>query len=177
MLAGLAAATLGSTLSSAARGAAANAASTRPAQHTNPAAINSVARRALMTSDLLYLTPLHKSGKESRCHAEVWFVERAGVVYIVTADKAWRARAINIGLPRARIWVGDFGPWQKATERFRSAPTFVGQGARVTDASEITSVLDLYGDKYRLQWLLWKGRFRDGLKSGSRVMLRYTAAS
>ena len=129
---------------------------------------------ALQASDVVYLTPLHKSGKESLCHAEIWFVQNSGVVYVVTANTAWRAKAIARGVGRARIWAGDFGNWKKADGRFRAAPNYVAKGARVTDPKEIERVLDLYGSKYRVQWLLWSGRFHAGLKDGSRVMLRYT---
>ena len=129
---------------------------------------------ALESSGLIYLSPLHKSGKESRCHAEIWFVQKNGVVYVVTANTAWRAKAITRGLDRARVWAGDVGPVKSAGDRYRSAPMFVAKGAQVTDAKEIESVLDLYGSKYRVSWLLWSSRFHNGLKDGSRVMLRYT---
>ena len=54
-------------------------------------------------SALVYLTPLHRSGKESTCHAEVWFVYFEGAFYVVTASDAWRARAVRAGLDRARL--------------------------------------------------------------------------
>ena len=58
---------------------------------------------ALESSGLIYLSPLHKSGKESRCHAEIWFVQKNGVVYVVTANTAWRAKAITRGLSGLRV--------------------------------------------------------------------------
>ena len=129
---------------------------------------------ALQSSDLVYLTPLHKNGKESRCHAEVWFVQKSGVVYVVTANNAWRAKALGRGLQRAQLWVGDFGNWKSAGDRFRTAPGFMATGTRITDQKEIASVLDLYSNKYRIQWLLWSSKFHNGLRDGTRVMLRYT---
>lgn len=141
------------------------------AKPTTPAA---TLQAALESSDLIYLSPLHKSGKESRCHAEIWFVQKSGVVYVVTANTAWRAKAISRGLDRARLWAGDVGPVKGAGDCYRNAPMFVAKGAHVTDAKEIESVLDLYGSKYRVSWLLWSSKFHNGLKDGSRVMLRYT---
>ena len=150
-----------------------------PASWSAPAALakpTPALLTALAASPVVYLTPLRRNGSESRCHAEVWFVARGATVYVVTANTAWRATAIGQGMNRARLWAGDFGNWKQAGGKFRAAPGFVASGARVTDAKEIDQALDLYGSKYRVQWLLWSGRFHNGLKDGSRVMLRYTQA-
>jgi hypothetical protein len=128
---------------------------------------------ALAGSDLVYITPLRSNGEESKCHAEIWFTFDGQDLFVVTASDAWRARAIERGLTRARIWIGDFGNWKRAEERYRSAPELEAVGETVSDARERARVLDLYGDKYTLQWIVWGPRFRNALKDGTRTMIRY----
>lgn len=135
------------------------------------------ANKALEHSDLVYITPLKRDGSESRCHAEVWFVFDGHDVFVVTAAKAWRSRAIANGLNHARLWVGEYGNWQRANGKFRQAPELLAVAATVDDKAEQGRVLDLYGDKYRLEWMVWGPRFKDGLADGSRVMLRYSPLS
>ena len=94
-------------------------------------------------------------------------------MFVVTASDAWRTRAIRQGLTGARIWVGEFGNWKESEERYRSVPGFDSIGEIETDPGEHERVLDLYGDKYTLQWIVWGPRFRNALKAGSRTMLRY----
>jgi hypothetical protein len=133
-------------------------------------------RSALDDSDLIYITPLKGDGSESRCHAEVWFAFDGTNVYVVTSSAAWRARNIRAGRTQARAWVGEFGNWQRANEAYRAAPELLATGSIVTDAAEQTRVLELLGDKYSLQWLVWGPRFRNGIADGSRVMLQYAPA-
>ena len=133
-------------------------------------------RAALIESGLVYLTPLKSDGAESACHAEIWFAFDGNDLYLVTAADAWRARAIANGLDQARIWVGDFGNWKKAGDRFREAPELMASGTVVSDEAGIEHGLKLLGDKYSVEWVVWGPRFRGGLAEGSRVMLRYTPA-
>jgi hypothetical protein len=128
---------------------------------------------AMTESDLVYLTPLRMDGKESRCQAEVWFAADGADICVVTATGAWRARAVRNGLTRARVWVGDVGVWTQADGRYRSLPQLETTGSLITDEAERERVLELFGKKYPVSWVLWGGRFRDGLADGSRVMLRY----
>jgi hypothetical protein len=138
------------------------------------AALSDAARQALADSDLVYITPLKRNGAESHCHAEVWFAYDGHDLFVVTASTAWRSRAIAEGLPQARLWVGDYGNWQKADGRYRQAPELTAVGAGVADTAEQSRVLALFGDKYRLEWIVWGPRFKNGLADGSRVMLRYS---
>jgi hypothetical protein len=130
-------------------------------------------RAALGESDLVYITAL-KGDVEGRCHAEVWFVHLDGVPWVVTDAKSWRVRAIRAGNDRVRMWVGDFGVWKDAGDRYRQAPSLVARGSIVADAAMHERVLEAFGDKYTLEWLVWRSRFRDGLADGSRLLLRYT---
>jgi hypothetical protein len=74
------------------------------------------------------------------------------------------------------MWVGEFGVWQRATDAFRKAPELTATGAHVTDAATQSQVLDRFGSKYKAEWSSWGPKFRNGLKDGSRVMLRYSPA-
>jgi len=130
--------------------------------------------QALGSSALIYITPLKKTGSESKCHAEVWFVYDGANIYVVTSSSAWRAKAIGSGLTGAQMWVGEFGVWKDANDAYRSAPKLIANGAKVDDAATQARILDAFGTKYRPEWPKWGLRFRDGLKDGSRVMLRYT---
>ena len=138
------------------------------------AAISDPAADALRESDRVYITPLKNGGAESACHAEVWFAFDGASVFVVTSSKAWRARAVTLGLNQARLWVGEYGEWKDAKEAYRKAPELLATAAFVGDPAAQTQVLDLFGHKYHLEWLLWGPRFRNGLKDGSRVMLQYT---
>ncbi len=133
-------------------------------------------RKRLNESDIIYITPLKKGGAESTCHAEVWFVYDAGVIYVVTSSKAWRARAVGLGLDRARMWVGEFGTWKDSNEAYRKAPELNATAALIDDAATHEHALGVFGKKYYLEWLVWGPRFKNGLADGSRVLLRYTPA-
>lgn len=130
-------------------------------------------RQAMADTDVFYLTPLKSDGSESRCQAEIWFVADDNAAYVVTDSGAWRARAVRQGLTRARIWVGDVGVWTRSDGAYRDLPMLETSASLVDDSAEHTRILDLMGDKFSLEWLIWGPRFRNGLAEGSRVMLRY----
>lgn len=145
------------------------------AGHRVPAvfADSSPAVAALDRSALIYLTPVVSGGAESACKAEVWFVHHEGAIYVVTQADAWRAEALRRGFNRARIWIGEFGPWKSAGNRYRSAPYLEITGGVESDSAVHGAMLPLFGKKYASEWGTWGPRFRDGLASGKRVMLRY----
>lgn len=143
------------------------------AAHVRAAALSETALQALAKSDVVYLTPLKQDASESRCHAEVWFVFDGTDVFVVTSSSAWRAKAIQRGWNRARMWVGEFGNWTNAKNAFRKAPELVATGTLITDADKQKQVLDRFGDKYHLEWIVYGPKFRNGIKDGSRVMLQY----
>jgi hypothetical protein len=127
------------------------------------------------TSDLIYLTPIRSNGAESRCQAEIWFAALDDALYVVTSSDAWRARAIvDRGLTDTRIWVGDVGQWQDTDGKYRELPSLMATGSQVTDQAVQEAVLEVMGSKYRMSWLLWGPRFRNGLADGKRVMLKYS---
>jgi hypothetical protein len=133
--------------------------------------------QAIEESDLIYLTPLKSDGSESRCQGEVWFARHEADLFVVTSSDAWRARAVERGLTRTRVWVGDVGVWSSSGGRYRTLPKVGADASIVTEADVHDAVLDVMGDKYRMSWLVWGPRFRSGLADGSRVMLRYRPAA
>lgn len=139
--------------------------------------LSEAARRGIAASPLIYVSPLRSDGSESVCHAEVWFVPDGADLLVVTTHDRWRAVAVRRGLDRARIWVGDFGPWAKSNGAFKSGPTFLANGVLVSkDAPEVERALKAFGAKYPDDWEKYGPRFRNGLEDGSRVMLRYRPA-
>jgi len=130
-------------------------------------------QQSIDSSDLIYLTPIRNNGKESSCQAEVWFVPDGTDLYIVTAAEAWRAQAVKQGLTQARIWIGDLGQWRGTKGKYKTLPKMEATATLITSAAEHKNILDGFGKKYPMSWLVYESRFRDGLADGSRVMLRY----
>lgn len=132
---------------------------------------------ALAKSKLVYISPLKSNGNESACHAEVWFGWIDGSVVINTSPERWKARAVKQGLERARIWVGDFGPWKRMlgkNERFRKGPRFDAKAEIVKDDALIDDLLKEYDEKYPEEIVSWRDKMRSGYFDGSRVLIRYT---
>jgi len=127
------------------------------------------------SSRLIYLTPIRSDGRESRCQAEIWFVQDAQDLYVVTAQDAWRAEAVRRGLTGARIWVGDVGTWSRGGKH-TTLPMLDASASQVGNRGTHERILALFGKKYTSEWSTWGPRFKDGLEEGSRVMLRYRVA-
>ena len=132
---------------------------------------------ALDKSALIYLTPILSNGDESTCHGEVWFVHHNKEIFVVTQQDAWRAQAVRQGLNTAAIWIGEFGVWKSAKNKYRSAPYLRISGQLETNAEVHADILEKFGKKYADEWGSWGPRFRKGLADGSRVMLRYQPES
>ena len=141
------------------------------------ATLSEAAREALGRSPLVYVSPLRRDGQESRCHAEVWFAGDGADALVVTSAKAWRARAIRLGLTRARLWVGSHGEWDRSgkTHAFRESPTFLAEASLEGSQTMHDRALVLFGSKYTREWSDWGPRFKNGLADGSRVLIRYRA--
>ena len=127
----------------------------------------------LTASDLVYLSPIKSNGKESACQAEIWFAYDGVHIYVCTDTDSWRATAPKLGLEMTRIWVGDLGQWQDANGEYKNLPSLMAKASIESSDQEQARVLELFGDKYRLSWLVWGRRFRKGLANGSRTMLKY----
>jgi hypothetical protein len=127
-------------------------------------------------SEFAYITPRTSDGGESSCHGEVWYGWLDGGVVIITSAASWKARALERGLPDARIWVGNHGRWKGLifhNEDFRKAASFEASGAVVRDGELLTRLLALYESKYPAEIADWRERMRSGFADGSRVLIRY----
>jgi hypothetical protein len=137
--------------------------------------VSKAAQAAIKTSELIYITPIKSDGKESSCHAEVWFYADGADLLVVTKPELWRSQAIERGLDRARIWVGDHGVWKRSNDAFRNAPSFLAQAEHSSsDAEAVGRTLKAMSAKYADDgWSTYGPRFEQGLADGSRVLLRY----
>ena len=143
-----------------------------PAPGTPPTAL-------LDGSPYVYISPLRSDGKESSCHAELWYAWLDESVIVTVARDRWKARALAQGLTDARIWVGDHGRWNglfgRHNEAFREAPNFMAQVEKVEDPKMIDRLLAAYEKKYPHEIASWRDKMRSGNADGSRIMLRYKA--
>jgi hypothetical protein len=137
--------------------------------------VSKAAQAAIETSKLIYLTPIKSDGEESSCHAEVWFCADGADLLVVTKRELWRSQAVKRGLDRARIWVGDFGVWQRSHGAFRNAPSFLAQAEHISDDADAAGrALKAMSAKYANEgWDTYGPIFKQGLADGSRVLLRY----
>jgi hypothetical protein len=138
------------------------------------AADDDAALVAAKRSALIYVSPLRSDGSESRCHGEVWFVPEGRDLLVVTDATRWRAACIGKGLTLARIWVGDYGVWTRSGGAYREGPSYVARAAIDAATESHASALARFGEKYADEWDRWGPRFRAGLASGERVMIRYS---
>ena len=141
------------------------------------AALADDTRRALESSRYVYVSPLRGDGSESSCHGEVWYGWLDGAVVVIVSHDSWKARAVERGLARARIWVGDFGRVKGllgSNEAFREGPRIEARAAEVQDAALLERLLTRYERKYPAEIDRWRDRMREGYRDGSRVLLRYT---
>ncbi len=142
------------------------------------AALSDDVTALLEKSGFVYVSPLLASGAESRCHGEVWFGWVDGSVVLITSKESWKARALARGLAGARIWVGDHGRVGRVlgNDAFRAAPSFEARASQSSDPALLDRLLAVYRKKYPDEIETWEPRFRKGLESGERVLIRYQPA-
>jgi hypothetical protein len=134
-------------------------------------------QRALEKSPFVYVSPLRADGSESACHAEVWYGWIDGSVVLITGSERWKARSVRRGLDRARLWVGDFGRWERVvgrSERFREGPSFEARAVIARDGALLERLLAIFAEKYPEEIDRWRDRMRQGYADGTRVLVRYT---
>ena len=141
-------------------------------------ALPDATRTLLESSEFVYVSPLRKSG-ESTCHGEVWYGWIDGTVVINTRRGTWKAKALEKGLDRARIWVGNHGRWKglmpsgERNEAFRQGPSFDARARFETDRSVNERLLALYEKKYAAEFGRWREDMKTGFFSGQRKLIRY----
>jgi hypothetical protein len=137
------------------------------------------AARLLDTSPFVYVSPLRKSGDESTCHGEVWYAWLDGAVVVNSRRGTWKVKALEKGLDRARVWVGDHGRWKPPiggarNEAFRQAPSFDATAGFVTDKAVLERFIASCEQKYAAEFGRWKEDMTTGFFSGQRKLIRYT---
>lgn len=138
----------------------------------NPSLANTL-KEGLKASDLVYLSPIQSNGRESSCQAEIWFVYDGADIFVCSGTDSWRVKAAQSGLRKTKFWVGDLGQWKDTNGAHKDLPSLYAKASIETDLKEQERVLEMFRDKYSISWLLWGPRFKKGLKSGRRTMIRY----
>jgi hypothetical protein len=130
-------------------------------------------RQGLESSDLVYLSPFKSNGEWSSCQAEIWFVYDGADLFVCSDTDGWRVEAVKKGLAMTQFWVGDLGVWTRTDGQYRDLPAMTAKASIETDPAQHEKLLDMFADKYPVGWLRWGRSFRNGMKDGSRTMIRY----
>jgi hypothetical protein len=126
------------------------------------AALTPEQEKQLAEATYVYVQSERKSGEWST-PAEIWFFVDGGDVYVGTRPASWRVRRINAGRTKARIAIGK-----------TDGPAFEATGAVVKDPAVEARMLEAFAKKYPEGWKRHEAAFREGFKSGERVLVRYT---
>ena len=126
------------------------------------AALSPELERSLKESKYVYVQSERKSGALGK-PAEIWFFYDGTAVYVGTRPTSWRVRRIKAGRRRAHIAVGK-----------PDGPAFDATGELVHDAAIEQRLLEAYAKKYPEGWTRFADSFREGFKTGDRVLVRYT---
>ena len=119
---------------------------------------------ALRESKFVYIQSERKSGELGK-PAEIWFYYDGTAVYVGTRPTSWRVRRIKRRHKRARIAAGKV-----------DGPAFEATGEVVHDGALEQRLMGEFGRKYAESWPRFADGFRNGFKSGERVLVRYTPA-
>ena len=117
--------------------------------------------QALKDAKFVYIQSQRKSGEFGK-PAEIWFFFENGAVYVGTRPTSWRVKRIKAGHAKARIAVGS-----------ATGPTFEATGSLSTDGTIQQHLLEAYAKKYPERWEDFEAGFRDGFKSGDRILVKY----
>ena len=126
------------------------------------AAVSPEVDKALRDAKYVYIQSERKAGPLGKA-AEIWFYWDGKAVYVGTPPTSWRVRRIKAGHRKARIAVGK-----------ADGPAFDATGEIAHDAAVEQRLMDEYGKKYPEGWARFSDKFREGFKTGERVLVRYT---
>jgi hypothetical protein len=126
------------------------------------AAVSPDVDRGLRESKYVYIQSERKSGPLGK-PAEIWFHWDGKAVWVGTPPTSYRVRRIKAGRRKARIAVGK-----------SDGPAFDATGEVVHDAAVEKSLMEDYARKYPEGWSRFADKFRDGFRTGERVLVRYT---
>ncbi|HWP65356.1 MAG TPA: hypothetical protein VNO26_05530 [Candidatus Limnocylindria bacterium] len=118
--------------------------------------------KQLAEATYVYIQSERKSGEWST-PAEIWFFVDGGKLYVGTRPQSWRVRRIRAGRTKARIAIGS-----------RSGPTFEATGEVVRDPAIEAKLMKAFAAKYPEGWARHEASFREGFKTGERVLVAYT---
>ena len=118
--------------------------------------------KQLADATYVYVQSERKSGEWSR-PAEIWFFADGGKVYVGTRPESWRVKRIKAGRAKARIAIGKM-----------DGPAFQATGAVVHDPAAEEKMMAAYAKKYPDGWKKFEANFRQGFKTGERVLVAYT---
>lgn len=119
-------------------------------------------QKALDDARYVYIQSERRSGDFGK-PAEIWFFDESGVVYVGTRPTSYRVQRIKAGHTKARIAVGT-----------PSGPSFEATGKLVKDTALEGRLMASFAKKYPDGWARFADGFRDGFKSGDRVVVAYT---
>jgi hypothetical protein len=129
---------------------------------TAAAALSPDVDKALHDAKYVYIQSERKSGQLGK-PAEIWFYYDGKAVYVGTPPTSWRVRRIKAGRKKAHIAVGK-----------ADGPAFDATGEVMKDAATEQKMLEEYARKYPEGWARFAEKFKEGFKSGERVLVRYT---
>jgi hypothetical protein len=118
--------------------------------------------KQLADATYVYIQSQRKSGEWSK-PAEIWFFADGGKLYVGTRPESWRVKRIKAGRTKARIAIGK-----------TDGPTFEATGALVHDPALEEKMMAAYAKKYPDGWKKFEDAFRQGFKTGERVLVVYT---
>ncbi len=136
---------------------------TVPLAHSRGLAdVSPAIKTELANSKYVYISTARKNGSLSK-PAEIWFMYQNGAVYVASPPTTWRVRRIKKGRTQAKIAVGK-----------PDGPSFMATGAIVNEPDIYPTLFETYAKKYPDGWSKFENNFRNGLKDGSRVLIKYT---
>jgi len=119
-------------------------------------------REQLESAKYVYIATQRKDGSYGK-PAEIWFLYHDGAVWVGSPPTTWRVKRINHHRPNAKIAVGK-----------PDGPSFEAMGSIVKDPKVADAMFATYAKKYPDRWPGYEQKFRDGMKDGSRVLVKYT---
>jgi hypothetical protein len=115
----------------------------------------------LAAAKYVYISSERKAGGFGK-PAEIWFFYDQGAVWVGTPVTTWRVKRIKAGRPAAKIAVGK-----------ADGPSFDATGSLANDPKVAERMFEAFAKKYPDGWPKYEQRFRDGMKDGSRVLVKY----
>jgi hypothetical protein len=129
------------------------------------AALDAALEEKLASSKYVYISSQRKDGSFGK-PAEIWFLYDQDAVWVGTPPTSWRVKRLEAGRPAAKIAVGS-----------SDGLSFAAVGSVVHDPKVLDRMYEAYARKYPDRWPGYEQRFREGMKDGSRVLVKYVPAS